>query len=119
MVRCLRGRRNYLIRIFALTPDFVCRLGSDCVLVARLGFPSQREKSRAHYAGHRRCNALHDASELTGLTLPVNAGQTRPAVVVSRDANILLLIVDCSGHRAYYRDRAVDRNGMESATSDE
>jgi formate dehydrogenase iron-sulfur subunit len=83
-----------------------------CLRRPRLDFPRAGQKGRADHARDRRRHAVDHAPELARLPVPADAEHARAAVVVSRDARLLLPVVDRGRHRARDPHRHVDREGV-------
>ena len=112
MERRLRGGGGDAVRLPAVAqPALRPRDGRD-LRHARLGVPRARPERRADHARDRRGHAVDHAPELARLAVPADAEHARAAVVVSRDAGLVLPVVDRGGHRARDPDRHVDREGV-------
>ena len=111
MERRLRGGGGDAVRLPAVAqPPLRPRDGRD-LRHPRLDLPRAGPEGRADHARDRRRHAVDHAPELLARLLPADAEHARPAVVVSRDARLLLPVVDRGRHRARDPHRHVDREG--------
>ncbi len=75
-------------------------------------FRARDKKAEADHARNRGRHAVEHASELARLPVSADAKHARPAMVVPRDACLLLSVVDCGRHCTRDPHRHVDREGM-------
>src|SRR5215469_2730167 len=108
----LRRMCAYVIRLSALPPIGLRGLDCGCFFLPRLGLSSQGPEVRAHHASHCRRNTFHNAPEFARLAIPPDARQTRPAMVVSRDADLFLFVLNRCRHVPGYLDSDVDGKGV-------
>ena len=81
--------------VFMLTRN-PARMSGTAVVFGALAwvFRAAGPEGRADHARDRRGHAVHHAPELARLAVPADAEHARPAVVVARDARLLLPVLD-------------------------
>ena len=112
MERRLRGGGGDAVRLPAVAQRPLRPGDGRGLRRPRLALPGAGREGRADHARDRRRHAVDHAPELARLPVPADAEHARPAVVVSRDARLLLPVFDRGRHRARDPHRHVDREGM-------
>src|SRR6185369_1711870 len=100
VVRGLRSVRRYSLHLHAVAEPCVLRIGGSCLFDFGLDVPFDRKEIGTDHAGYRSGYALDDAPKLIGFAFPADARQTRAAVVVAGNANLLLSVFDRRRYRA-------------------
>ncbi len=118
MERRLRGGGGDAVRVHAVAQRPLRPRDGRDLRRPRLDLPRPRREGRADHAGDCRRHALDHAPELARLPVPADAEHARAAVVVARDADLVLPVVDCRGHRAGDPHRHVDREGLAAPARD-
>src|SRR5262249_16853033 len=112
----VRRVRRDAVRLPALAQSRLCRGDGARLRYARMALPFA---GGADHARHRRGDALRHAPELAGLALSPHAEHAGPAVVVARDAGLVLPFVHRGGPGPRHPGRYVDLEGLAPPAPDD